>query len=661
MMIRAKKVVALVCLASMCVSGCSAKTDDSKVVPTESTEAGTEHYSVEETEDGVIDTSINDNKEEAEGFSLKKEDEKPNEIAAENAENEKTAEISTEIEEEKEEDDGLTDIQRNSINMLNYMTVLTQQINESSRNQLFLESAYSSLVNNVYPNSVDSNTQSQITSLLDAIENYRMIPEKRSRIEYIYEQKKAQALWQAIPNPRGLSNAVSSKDELKIAEAVICMGIESVSKYSEASSQADLEFVEGGWELDDEEAEGLHESTKSQLSYMFDIVRSNSLPGDLVLNQTSVQDLVAWSNKTNLVSVISWLEENESTYKEFGPYWLELAEDYYQSEDYESCLSAIASYESVTTRIFRKDYDYAKALPMAIISAKETLSEKDYIKTASNYCNIIKANTDDTDWSLRYFAAQINLDMYSLTKDASYLDEAYDIAYNNVNVLVDEQKALNTAYLADIEKAKADKGATKREKKEVKDYNNAIEAERKTALPPVSEALYLNCDLLFALADEKGISNEEQSKIDAILHENEEPIFLTTALDNKFWFSNINKPLGEENISVEFNGVSLKLPVTVVTDRSKITVEISNSEGTTVISDWEIEKVDRPKKSAYIDYTAEYSSTQAKDYKYQDGDSVKIFIIPVVESPEETLSFEFTAEAGKRFVVLDDVTFERNQ
>ena len=44
-------------------------------------------------------------------------------------------------------------------------------------------------------------------------------------------------------------------------------------------------------------------------------------------------------------------------------------------------------------------------------------------------------------------------------------------------------------------------------------------------MPPVDEALYLNCDLLFALAEQLDISVDEQKKIDAILHENGEPVF----------------------------------------------------------------------------------------------------------------------------------------
>lgn len=53
--------------------------------------------------------------------------------------------------------------------------------------------------------------------------------------------------------------------------------------------------------------------------------------------------------------------------------------------------------------------------------------------------------------------------------------------------------------------------------------------------------LYLNCDLLFALAEQLDISVDEQKKIDAILHENGEPVFLTQHWMKSFGSSQLIK------------------------------------------------------------------------------------------------------------------------
>lgn len=52
-----------------------------------------------------------------------------------------------------------------------------------------------------------------------------MIAEKRERLRYIYEQNRAQALRQAIPDPVGLLSAVSSGNILKSAASVIYIGM----------------------------------------------------------------------------------------------------------------------------------------------------------------------------------------------------------------------------------------------------------------------------------------------------------------------------------------------------------------------------------------------------------------------------------------------------
>ena len=407
------------------------------------------------------------------------------------------------IDSEDVEESSLTPTQRNSVNMLNYMSALTQEINASSGNQMFLEEAYSSLVNDIYPNAVDTETQAEITSLMDTIENYRMITVKRKRLEYIYEQNRAQALRQKIPNPVGVLSAVQSGSILKSAASVLYMAVDSVSSYKAATSQADLQYIQDGWELEDQELTELHNSTKNALSYMFDMVRDYNFDGDYALSEEAIKDFVKWKSKpdSQLISKIEWFKSHKDTYQNFGRYWLELVKDYYNSEDYENCIESIRQYESVSTRIFRKDTDKANVLPMVIIAAKETLSEAEYIELANSYCSEIYDNTKDDDWSLRYFVAQIYMDLNILTKDELYLEKAYEIALGNVNVLVDEQRTLNKTYMEEIQKIEADKDSTKREKEEIKKYNKLLKEQRKVELPPVREALYLNKELLFALAN----------------------------------------------------------------------------------------------------------------------------------------------------------------
>ena len=82
----------------------------------------------------------------------------------------------------------LDETQRNSINMLNYLVVLTQEINASQNSRLYLEETYSALL---YVYLLDSRTLVEINYLFDTLEEYRMIAVKRDRLQYIYEQNRA--------------------------------------------------------------------------------------------------------------------------------------------------------------------------------------------------------------------------------------------------------------------------------------------------------------------------------------------------------------------------------------------------------------------------------------------------------------------------------------
>ena len=445
--------------------------------------------------------------------------------------------VNTELSSNAVTDPGeMTATQRNSLNMLNYLTVLTQEINDSKKSRLYVESAYSSLLNNTYPNAVDSRTQAQLTNILDTLEAYRMVDVKRERIQFIYEQNKAQAMRQAIPSPMSVLNVVQSGSVLKAAISVVYMAVDSYSSYSSYAAQADMDFLKEGLELDDEENAELHQSRKQAFTYMLNMVRENNLQGDYALSEDTVKEFVTWKNNTNVVRRISFLESNKEAYQAFGNYWLLLARSYYEAGEYKKCLDSVNEYEKISSRIFRKDYEYAKILPLAIVAAKEVYSKERYKAVADKYTQIIIDNSDNNDWTSRYFVAQIYLDLFTQTKDKSYEQKAYKIAYDNVNYLVDEQKELNAKYLADFNEAEASKNATKREKEEIKQYNKTLKAERKVALPPVSEALYLNCDLLFALANELNISSSEKRKIDSILHEKDESIFLMQEIDKRYWF-----------------------------------------------------------------------------------------------------------------------------
>ena len=543
----------------------------------------------------------------------------------------------------------LTDAQANAIAMLNYITVLTQDINASKNSRLYMEEAYSSLINNTYPNAVDSRTLSQLTRLLDTMESYRMVTVKRDRLEYIYEQNQAQAIRAAIPNPLGMISAVQSYRPSKIAAALAYMAIDSITSYTTYTSETELQFLKDGWALDDEEASVLHESRKGTFAYMINIVGEYDLPGDLTLTESSVEEFVKWKNNNNVVSRIQFLESNQATYQSYGGYWLLLAQSYYDNGDYSKCLDAIRSYEGMNTRIFRKDYELAKALPSVISAAEKVYSGAEYADAAVRYVQMLLDNTDHNDWALRYYAAQVYGDLFAQTNNDSYLKNAYDIALDNVNYLVSEQQRLNAAYLAPVQKTAVPKDATKSEKKQIENANKTLEETRKTELPPVYEPLRLNCDLLFSLADILKVSESEQQKIDGILHPNGVPIFLTETLDEQYWFLHESK-LDTANTEVEFGGTAIILPVACCTNDTEITVSVqeANAEEPVVLTDWKVDSVNRETEGDISTYHAVYTSEQAHHHDWQPGATIQVDIQPKADANLQIYHFEFITEGTKK-------------
>ena len=235
--------------------------------------------------------------------------------------------------------------QRNSIAWLNYLTMLTQEINSSQNSKMYLEKAYAELINNTNPENVDEFTTSQLMSLLDNIEKYRMIQIKRDRLQYIYEQNQAKAIRAAVPDPVDMLSVVQSDNKKELIASIVFMAVDSYSSYSAYNNEIEQEYLKDGWELDDEAEENLHDSRTRAFEYMIDMVREYDLSGELALNENSIENFVECRNNKNTQQQIRFLESNKDTYKAFGNYWLLLAECYYNNKEYKKGLDCIEEYE----------------------------------------------------------------------------------------------------------------------------------------------------------------------------------------------------------------------------------------------------------------------------------------------------------------------------
>ena len=659
------------------LTGCGNKADDTGDTTETANSVQAESQSTESEKTPVEDSSNTDSDADQTDSSLT---ETAPEDTAENAPSQDQTEAQAENKDDQiaqeavaqeetkriAKEEQLSNEQLNSFSMMYYLAITAEKIRTSKDNRLLLDDIYTSLLNDINPGAVDEITQDHLKNLRDIIKAYRGITVKRERLQYIYNQEKAAAIRSAVPNPLAILSVTNAFDWKKLAVTVVYTAVDSYNSYKSASENADKAFLMSGWELDDEETATVQKNRDRAFDYMTDMVQEYHLEGRLTLNEKSIEKFAEICAIESAPEKIRRLESEEGTYKLLGNYWLELADCYFETDKYEKCLDCVNKYNELATGIYRKDYDYVQILPKAIVAAQSVYTGEQYISSIKEFADAIIENTSTEDWSLRYFVAQVYLDLYARTKDQSYLDSAYKIAYDNVTILLKGQRSLNETYLKDVQEVKVEepdyKYMDEKEKKEkkkeyeeerdrAKKYNKALKEERVTELPSLYEPLVVNCELLFALADELGISDTEKSDIEAILKTDTNGTFLTKPINDAYSFN------GSGNkYSINFEKDVINIPADLLTAESKVTVSVTDNNKTETFVDCEVKKVVR-KGSSIDTFTANYSSKQLKKYKWTPDSKVSVEI-KYGDANDRTITFNFRVAEYEKHIPGDKVVFE---
>lgn len=667
-------VLAICIVSTSLMAGCGTSVAESSAVEQSMSDwgtAATEQMSVAENMDSEISSEVEEGMAIAEDTELETTDESfPESVVEENSVENAGEEASMEAPEimavdEMVEESTLTDIQKNSFAMLYYLAITAEEIRSSKDNRLLLEEINTSLINDLDPDAVDEITQDHLQNLRDIIGKYIDTSIKRDRLIYIYNQNKATAIRSAVPNPLAVMSVTNALDWKKLAVSVVYTVVDSYSSYKDATQSADQQYLFSGWELDDEERETVRKNRDRAFNYMVDIVQEYGLDGKLTLSEQDIQDFVEICAIESVYLRLERLESEKNTYVMLGNYWLELADCYYEISEYQKCLDSVAEYKNLATGIYRKDFNYVQILPKAVVAAQELYEGEEYITTLSGFADEIIENTKTNEWSTRYFAAQVYLDLYSRTEDSEYLNKAYDIALDNVTMLLSEQRNINETYMAEVREVKLeekdDKYMTNKEKKELKKeqkaeqdkidaYNKELKQKRETELPSLYEPLVLNCELLFALAEKIGIDKAEQIKIQGILETEENGIFVSKPVNSEYSFEN-----ADEDYAVEFDGAKLVIPANLLVEGAKIVVTVKGSGGENTFTDWTLSKVKREGEDITSFY-AHYESKEIGKFKWEQDSKITIEISIGENFAPVILNYK-VAEYKDNFLVADKVVF----
>lgn len=638
------RILAFVLVLSLIMTGCGNKENTSEPAETP----------VLPTDDEI--EAVTDIAEEPTPDISEAELQKAEEIAKQKAE--------VEARKKAEEEKKLAE-QLNSFSMMYYLAITAEEIRTSKDNRLTLEDIYTSLLNDINPGAVDEITQDHLKNLRDIIKSYLNISVKRERLQFIYNQEKASAIRSAVPNPLAILSMANSVDWRKLAMSVVYTAIDSYNNYKKAEESADLEFIMSGWELDDEEKETVMKNRDRAFDYMVDMVQEYHLNGLKTLNEKAIERFAVICATENAAERIKLLRAEESSYELLGNYWLELADAYFETSKYDKCLECISRYNELSSDIYRNDYNYLQILPKAIVAAQQTYSGEQYITSTSDFADAIIKNSEIDNWSFRYFAAQVYLDLYSKTNNKAYIEKAYKIVSENVTNLLNGQRSINKTYIDDIveqtveepdyrymteaEKEEA-KAEFKAEEKRVKAYNKALKESRKTELLTMYEPLVVNCELLFALADQMNIDNSEMDDIEEILQTSSYGIFRIKPINDSYSFTQ-----RDNTYSFEFKKDEIIIPANLLTAESKIVVYVEQNGETFSFDDCTVDKVERNGKEIET-FTAHISSKQLKKHDWTADSKVNVEIT-YDDVCGKTIIYEFVVSKYESHFYGDKVEF----
>ena len=516
-----------------------------------------------------------------------------------------------------------------SIAMLNYLAAETRAIVSSSNSRLVLEDTYDKLINNINPAIVDEKTQEYLETMLDRIGNFRILSLQRERLHYLFENQQALLFEESLPNPLYLL-ALRAKNPLSVLVSTALMTADSLAKHQSAKNNAELNLLKGNWELDDKESQELYALRLRAFDYMVETARNNNLDMTDTLSERAIDSLVSCTKDENLQRRRQVLERSRALYAKYAPYWLVLADTYYDLGLYRECLDATAGYETVCAPVVRKDRDFAQVLPKVIDAVSQVHgTSRTYLDLSRTYLEKLIAHTAETDWALRYFAAQAYISMAGTSRREENLYAAYEILLDNVTCLSREQEALLEKYARPIDE-RIPEGTSKEKEALMKKIISELKKIRRTELPPMHEGLRLNYLTLFELMRERNVSEQERFRVNAIV----DKAFVNKIMRQKYFGEKYEMSIG----SLELNKYNIRLynvPVVCVSPlRAAVKItEINDGTETVIFQDEDahcdpIYNVSRPKSGVIDDFTItlDIDFSQTNDYKLRKEKAYRVYI-----------------------------------
>ncbi|MBP3200590.1 MAG: hypothetical protein J6M39_02980 [Lachnospiraceae bacterium] len=461
----------------------------------------------------------------------------------------------------------------NEIMLMNFIGVRLEEIIRTESTVLLKDTIDLIQKGGIKFTTIDKKTQNYLQSLFDSTTDWKLEDMDRNRLLYNYSQRESRAMNAALkPNVMALmTSAVASaatKDPLTAVLSIGSLVADSVSSYYGSLEQSEQEYDDGNFKLDKERLKTIDGIKKNFFDYCNDMVRDNNIPENMIVYQTKAEKYGENLLDKNLVSRLKYFEDNVSLLDGLPSVHLEMAKCYFEKGEYKKCVEEIDKYNESGVNIFNYDENLINTYPLGFAAASKYMSISEYesyvvknMKYAEELENLL-VNGDIKNMlpMFKYKNTLVYMDLYGKTNKKEYLDKAYDKCKTNIIPLVREQRKL--------------------------------EEQDRLA---INELLINNLEALKALAEKRGIDNNEKKELNSLVFGNSSIIFYNYPLSEHYYFGDYKNEVYDYMVNFSTEDIymfldvedgktcyNITIPDSYVTNDAEVSINYKDLNGSTI-------------------------------------------------------------------------------
>ncbi len=297
--------------------------------------------------------------------------------------------------------------------------------------------------------SMNASNQNYYMTFNENMGALKLVDIQRERLEFLHEDKQKSSLIALVPNALSVATVAITtglKNPLGAIIGVVGTAVSSVSSYLDAKNQANLEYMQSQWELNDQEMDILLELGKGIYDYKCQIATSLNIPTELTLSTEDLEAFVNFRNEQNAAARYIKLLNLDKRLEILPDFWMELALTAYELGNYEATLSYIEKFEEIYFPVIYHDSDYAHLL-MVKSDCINMLPSKTKYQKLEKIGDLLLAHIGAEDWQGRFYVLSLYMEVFRATNDVEILKKAYCLFPSILVEIGDEYSSDLASYL----------------------------------------------------------------------------------------------------------------------------------------------------------------------------------------------------------------------